>query len=129
MGSRLLLLFFFLASPVWSQLPGVVAVQPPGPGQVTTWVRAIAGYNGDIDRTVCTLTVNRKGGTSNAHLVCTVGGRTVQNGDLSVTLFGGVWSFGGNLNRVSLLLVRGVGTSPDRWEMSANEADFKTGLF
>lgn len=127
---RALLLLFFPCA-LFAQLPGVIAVQPPGPGQVTTWIRAIAGYNEDADKTVCTLTVNRKGGMSNAHLVCTVGAQTVQNGDLSVLSFGGVWSFGGGPagNRVTLALVRGLGTSPDRWEMTANQADFKTGLF
>src|SRR6202007_2710688 len=82
-----------------AQQPGVISVVPPGPGQQTTWVRAIAGYNEDSDKTVCTMTVNRIGGPSNMHLYCTVGigsaMRAVYNGDISVLLFGGVMSFGG----------------------------------
>ncbi len=120
--------------------PGVVAVQPPGPGQRTTWVRGTAGTDQDADKTVCTMTVNRSldGSTSNMHLECYVGigaaQRRVAYYDISVPFAGMFLSFGGQVNRVSILLARGMPAGAgDRWEMTANDPAnggmFKTGLF
>ncbi len=116
----------------YAQQPAVIAVVLPGPGQTTTWVRAIAGANEDPDHTVCTMTVNRNGGPSNMHLECYVGSgaaaRRVYYGDLSVTLAGLSLSFGGPANRVSILLARGLATISDQWQITAND-QFKTGVF
>jgi hypothetical protein len=128
---KLAILWLLCALPCFAQQPGVISVVPPGPGQQTTWVRAIAGFNEDADKTVCTMTTNRIGGTSNMHLYCTVGigpaMRQVYNGDISVSLLGASLSFGGALNRVSLLLSRGLAV-PDQWQITAND-QFKTGAF
>jgi len=111
--------------------PGLVVVVGPGPGQTTTWVRATAGYNEDVDKTVCTMTVNRNGGSSNMHLYCTMGigpaMRKLYDGDISVYSVGFAVSFGGMVNRVTLLLSRG-NPVPDSWQMLAND-DLKTGFF
>lgn len=112
--------------------PAVIAVQPPGAGQTTTWIRGTAGADQDADRVQCTMTVNRNGGTSNMHLACTIGPvgnarNCTPSGDTSSLLAGTVIGCGGPNNRVTIMLVRGMPT-PDRWEMAAND-QFKTGAF
>jgi hypothetical protein len=127
-----LLKLLLSVSVCFSASPGVVMVQPPGLGQQTTWVRAQAGVNEDVDRTVCTMTVNRIGGSSNMHLYCTIGigsaMRKLYDGDISIISTVGLFlSFGGPVNRVSLMLSRGNKIA-DQWQMSANQ-EMKTGVF